>query len=283
MNPIRITGLTSNAHSEARTARLRTFTRRLLAGVLVACAAQASAFDLNDAMLNSEQAYSATQTITSGKNGKNSLTTQVYREGQNLRMDISESGQNMSVLIRMGDETNYMLMHDMQMYQEVKTKRIKQYQNNTKMAFSNQQKVGQETVNGYNTTKYTADFEDEDGKVGSGEFWVTGDEIVVRAVMQHKRRRRVEETTMDLTNLKIADQPDELFEKPAGYKPLGFGGMFSEAMRQSRSEDSQSSQSEPAEAPAESMADDGADADTEEGRGKRARKALGRLFGRGDG
>lgn len=281
MKPIRLTGLTPVSNTHARSGFLRSWTRRILTGALVAGAAHASAFDLNDAMLNATQAFSATQTITSGKNGKNSMTTQVYREGQNMRMDISESGQKMSVLMRMGDETNYMLMHDMQMYQEVKTKRIKKYQDNAKLTFSNQQKVGQETVNGYNTTKYTADFEDEDGKIGSGEFWVTGDAIVVRAVMQHQRRRRTEQTTMDLTNLKIADQPDELFEKPAGYRPLGFGGMFSEAMRQSRSDNAQGSQPDNAEAPAETVNDDSAE--PEEGRGKRARKALGRLFGGGDG
>lgn len=256
--------------------------RTLLAAALCFSAVGASAFDLNTAMTQPAKAHSATQTMTSGRD---SFTTQLYREGQKLRMDINEQGQSVSVVMRMDKETNYMLMHEMNMYQEVKSKRIKQYQSNMGVEFSNQQKLGRETVNGIQTTKYSADYKDNDGQTGTGVYWVTDDEIVIKGEMQLQRRRKTIETTWELTDLKIADQPDELFEVPAGYNSLGLGGLFSNAMKQSRQNDRPKSDQEMA---AEAANDSGSEQTSDQAEepaedGRNVRKALGKLFRRGGG
>lgn len=274
-----------NSASVNSAANFLTLRSGLLVGALViastGASSGASAFDLNDAMVNPTVAFSATQTINSGRN---SFSTQLYREGKKMRMDISEEGQNMSIVMRLDEDTNYMLMHEMSMYQEVKTKRIKQYQSNMGIEFTNQKTIGRETVNGYETTKYTADYKDNDGQTGTGTYWITDDQIPVKTVMQIQRRRKVTETSMELSNLKVVDQPDELFEVPATYNSLNLGGLFSNAMQQPRNNQPLSDQ-EQAEQQTKGTTDQATDdgAQQEEGRGKNVRKALGRLFGGGNG
>lgn len=195
-----------------------------------------------------------------------------------MRMDMNEQGQQISVVVRMDTETNYMLMHEMKMFQEVKSKRIKQYQKDLTMRFSNQQKVGTEEANGYKCTKYTADFKDNDGNEGTGTYWITADDIMVRADMTSKRRRKTTQTTLNLTNLKVGDQADELFEVPAGYNSLGFGALMGNAMRQSRQNDRPRSDQERAQ---NGDADEQTEEPAEKGRGKNVRNALKGLFGGG--
>jgi len=238
----------------------------------------ASAFDLNDAMLNAP-AHSATQTMTTGNT---SFTVDLFREGEKTRMDMNENDQAMSVVIRMDEGNNFMLMHELKVYQELSSKRLKQYQSNAGMEFTNQQQVGSETVNGYDCKKYTAQYRDNDGNTGDGTYWVNSDNLVVRAEWTHKQRRRTHETILNLTNIQMGDQDDSLFELPQGYNSLGLGNMFRDAMRgssrqdrpvsdQERAQEAQDNgQYEPSEAAAEPAA--------EEGRGKKARKVLGRLL-----
>jgi hypothetical protein len=258
----------------------------LLAPVLVPALAQkAHAFDLNTAMIDSPTAYSATQTITTGKQGKkkkNTFAFETFREDKNIRMDINEGDQSMSLIMSLGDGKNMMLMHELSMYQEVNQKRVKQYQANLNARFSNQQELGSESVNGYQATKYSADYQDDDGQSGTGLFWVTDDGIVIRSEMQFKRRRSVEETTINLTNLKVGDQPDELFQAPAGYSSLGLGSLFGNAMRGGQNQNRNNgpvSDQERAQDPAYSDEEQAAEPEPQESNGKRARKALGRLFG----
>lgn len=241
-----------------------------LLGLVVSLPSQA--FDLNDAMFNSESAYSATQTTTVGKD---TIAMDVFKEGKKMRMNMSEQGQNLSIVIRMDTETNYMLMHEMSMFQEVKSKRIKQYQKDMNMQFTNQQKVGMEEANGFKCAKYTADFDDNNGTKGTGTYWINSDDIMVRAVMTSKRRRKTTETTTDITNLQVGDQPDDLFEVPEGYKSFGLGALLGNSQQNSQEPRPQSDQ--------ERAQNESNDETTEEGRGKNVRKALKGLFGRGNG
>ena len=196
-------------------------------------AANAQAFDLKNALVNAETPYSATQTTTSGDNGEDALSMKIYRKGEKTRLDISEEGQDMSIVIRMDEKTHFMLIHNVKMYQEVEAKTLDGYQNNMEFSFTNQKEVGRENVNGYDTTKYTADYKDNDGEVGSGTFWVTDDDIIVRTVMKLQHDGKSEEDITNLTDLKVADQPNELFEIPAGYNTLNLKDLFSEAMEES--------------------------------------------------
>lgn len=235
------------------------------------------ALDLNNAIFNPDTAYSATQTTTVDKD---TIVMEVFKEGEKMRMDINEQGQSVSVIMRMDQKTNYMLMHEMSMFQEVKSKRIKQYQKDMNLQFTNQQQTGTETVNGFSCTRYTADFTDDEGTKGTGTYWINSDDIMIRAVMTSKRRRRTTETTIDLSNLKVGDQPDELFEVPGSYQSLGFGSLMGNAMRPSRNDRPVSDQEREPEMQDEQAPES---ENGNDGQGKNIRKALKGLFGKGNG
>lgn len=209
--------------------KVTTVTAAVLTGLLAALSLPGHAFDLNDSMLTSKTPYSATQTT---KVDNETIAMKVYKEGEKLRMDINEEGQRISVIMRLDKETNYTLMHDMAIYQEVKSGGIEQFRSDMDTNITNQQEVGTEQMNGYECTKYTADFSGTDGTTGSGTFWVNSDEIVVRAVMTAQEGNQTVDTVMDLTDLDVSDQPDELFEVPEGYQSFGLEAL----MRQSLSE-----------------------------------------------
>ena len=272
--------------TRSKHSRRSRITKNWLVGFAVAAASTqpALAFDLNTYFLESATPYSATQVIASDKD---SFQTQLYREGKKMRMDIAQKGKQVSIVMRGDTDTNYMLMHEMSMYQEVKNKRIERYRSASQMTFSNQQKIGSEEVNGYSTDMYTADFVDGDGKTGSGKFWVTNDDIVVRAEMAVQGRRRAKNTTVNLTNLQVGDQPDDLFEVPANYNSLNMGALFSGNRNSSRNsqpvsdsdQEQATSQSGDSAEPADQPVNVGEQPNT----GKNVRKALGRLFGKGNG
>jgi hypothetical protein len=165
------------------------------------------------------------------------------------------------------------------MYQEMKSKQIKQYQKDLTMQFTNQQQAGTEEANGFKCTKYTADFKDNDGSKGSGSYWVNSDEIIVRAVMTSKRRFKTTETTMNITNLKVGDQPDELFEVPAGYSSMGLGALMGNAFGKSQEDapEAHSGDQPKTDDPEQQSANDGAAADNAV---KNVRNALKGLFNR---
>ena len=123
------------------------------------------------------------------------------------------------------------------------------------------------------------------GNAGTGTYWVTDGGILVRSEVEVKRRRKVERTTTNLTELKLGDQPDELFEIPASYQTMSLGSLFSRGNRQNETDSGPVSDQERAqnqtsdESYNDSYNEESQPAEEPESRGKKARKALGRLFG----
>jgi len=245
----------------------------LLFSLLTSLGLPIHALDLNEVM-TADTSYSATQ--ISSVDDKYVAQMEVFRDGQKVRMNMSENDQDMSMIMDIDEGSFVMLIHEMNMYQKLNSKRAqKRIQSGTLMSFTNQQELGRENVNGYDCTKYTADFEDPSGTSGTGTYWISDDKIMVRAIMNSKRRRKTTETVMNVTNIKVGDQPDELFEIPAGYSSLGFGSLLRQSQESNNTSDQVEDTSQPEQAPTEEQ--------PEEGRGKNMRKALKGLFGRGNG
>jgi len=259
--------------------------RGLCAVLALSFAQTALAIDLNDLANGISPPYSAQQTVTTGKKGKDSFSAQIFQEDQKIRMDISEDNTNMSIVVRMNEGSSLMMMHDMSMYQEVSAKQMKRFRSDYGIQMTNQQELGRETVNGMSTTKYTADHQDSDGRAGSGTYWVTDNGIMVRSETLTQRRRREIKTTVDFTNIVEGDQPDELFEVPANYQSFGLGALFSGGGRNANRgndgpiSDQERAQNQTSDDSYDESYDDGQSAEEPETRGKKARKALGRLFG----
>ncbi|MEZ5938682.1 MAG: hypothetical protein R3C52_10760 [Hyphomonadaceae bacterium] len=88
--------------------------------------------------------------------------------------------------------------------------------------------IGRETVNGVATEHYYMRATLSGGGSTTGDVWATPSRITVRMRMtQTEPGSAPQQIAYDLTNLKIADQPDALFEVPAGYQvmSLGAGGV----------------------------------------------------------
>jgi hypothetical protein len=90
-----------------------------------------------------------------------------------------------------------------------------------------QAEVGQETINGFKTTKskVVAVKKDGSGKFG-GFFWTTKEGITVKMDMLSKEGDKKVRMTNELTNLKIEKQDPALFEIPAGYTKNDMGAMM---------------------------------------------------------
>ena len=249
------------------------------AGAALLLAPFVQAFDLNEMLTGKSEPYRGMQSVAIGDNNKPIFNAMTYHEGEMVRMDLGEGTEGMSVVMNLIEGDSTMLMHEMSMYKTISGKSVRKFQANMGMEYTNQKEVGTETVNGVSTTKYTADQVDPQGKSGTGTYWVTDGGILVRSEVEIKRRRKVERTTTNLTNLEIGDQPDELFQIPASYQTMSLGSLFSRG-NQNNSESGPVSDQERAQTETydESYNEESQPAEEPETRGKKARKVLGRLL-----
>jgi hypothetical protein len=86
------------------------------------------------------------------------------------------------------------------------------------------EKVGPDTVNGMATTKYKSVYETSDGKFG-GFTWYTDDNIAVKGFLVHQSKGEKVRLKFELRNLERSDQPDSIFEPPAGAHKLDLRGI----------------------------------------------------------
>ena len=86
--------------------------------------------------------------------------------------------------------------------------------------------VGEETVNGVQTTKYKMIATKKDGSKFGGFFWTTKDGIPIKMDLLAKEGDKKMRIASELTNLKIEKQNPALFEIPAGYTKNGMGAMI---------------------------------------------------------
>ena len=94
--------------------------------------------------------------------------------------------------------------------------------------------VGEEVINGVETTKYETIYQSAQGRFG-GFTWVNEDNIAVKGTLFSETGGKREEISFELTNLDISEQPEELFELPAGankFDMSNFGGMMNSLKQQ---------------------------------------------------
>lgn len=87
--------------------------------------------------------------------------------------------------------------------------------------------IGRDDVNGVTANRYYISGTDENGTKLDGHVWNTAQNITVRMRMKNTSPGSApEEFNYDLTNLQLRDQPDSLFEVPAGYQVMSMGAGF---------------------------------------------------------
>ena len=131
------------------------------------------------------------------------------------------------------------------MYMETSMTDIEKYAEKTEgspdaMEIVEYSKLGEETIDGYKTTKYKVITRDPDGDQMTGFFWLTDEQIAVRMEMDFEMDGEQTHIVVRLEDIEIGPLADSLFEVPPGYTKIemggipGFsGGSFSEQMKQS--------------------------------------------------
>lgn len=147
----------------------------------------------------------------------------VYYKPGKVRDEINMQGQDM-VVIRRFDLNKFWMLIGHGMYMEVSPDETEEKTRDYTLV--SREKIGRETVNGMETTKYKSIYETSDGKFG-GFTWFTDDNIAVKAFMVHESKGEKQRMKFEFKSLQRGSQDDALFELPAGAKPFSMGNMMS--------------------------------------------------------
>ena len=147
----------------------------------------------------------------------------VYYKPGKVRDEINMQGQDM-VVIRRFDLNKFWMLIGHGMYMEVSPDETEDKTRDYTLV--SREKIGRETVNGMDTTKYKSIYETSDGKFG-GFTWFTDDNIAVKAFMVHESKGEKQRMKFEFKSLQRGSQDDALFELPAGAKPFSMGNMMS--------------------------------------------------------
>ncbi len=147
----------------------------------------------------------------------------VYYKPGKVRDEVEMGGQEM-VIIRRFDIDKFWMLMGHGMYMDVAPDEMDE--KSPEYRLISREKIGRETVNGIETTKYKSVYETSDGKVG-GFTWFTDDNIAVKAFMVHQTKGEKQRMKFEFTRLERGRQDDSLFELPPGVKPFSMGSMMS--------------------------------------------------------
>jgi hypothetical protein len=201
-----------------------------------------------------------------------------------MRMEMSTAGQAVVIITREDTGVNYMLMPSMNMYREMDAKSM-QEAGSSDLDFSEASEVGEETINGYNCTKYRAQFQDKQGGKGGGYYWVSDDGILMKVDMIYQSSgQKGQRMVLEMRDLEIGPQDPSEFEVPANYSSFGFGNIMKQF---GGGQPGPGSQMPNAQEPPPDGAQDGTPPAEEEEQkgvlknaGKSMRKGFGKLFKR---
>ncbi len=147
------------------------------------------------------------------------LSMKEYFAPQKQRMEMTSPTGDVVLINRRDKNSAYMLMPGMNMFMEIPSQQFHQQTgSHTKVIENN--RVGRETLDGYEVDKYKSIVEGADGVRGEGYYWVTDDGIALKMDVDLVRGGKKEHMVMRLKQLKIGAQPASLFEVPPGYQAM---------------------------------------------------------------
>lgn len=154
----------------------------------------------------------------------------VYSMPGKERREMDQRGKKMITIMRQDKKMTWMLMPEQKMYMEMPMDSGRPQPGNTSDYKIDASVVGTETVNGIKTTKSKVVMTDSKGNKMGGFMWTTPDGIAVKTDILAIGNGNKMRMKSELTNLKVGPQDPALFEIPAGYSPMGMGGMMGGAM-----------------------------------------------------
>ena len=164
-------------------------------------------------------AFSADATM---ETEEHQLTSQVYYQPGMVR-DVTDAGGMEMVTIQRYDLGKVWVLMGQGMYMESE---IGEAEQAPEYKLVERSVVGTETIDGVETTKYKTIYEGPDGRFG-GFTWFTEDNIAIKGFMVSETKGEKHRIKWTLTNIQRGDQPDALFNLPAGAKPMNsMGGLM---------------------------------------------------------
>jgi hypothetical protein len=150
------------------------------------------------------------------------VTERIYYVPGMVRDDMEMNGQQMVFIQRYDLRKLWMLMPTQNVYIETDvsqpSEQLEQYR------LVEREVIGQETVNGMDTTKYKVIYESSKDKFG-GFTWFTDDLIAVKAFLISEEKGEKQRIQFEITNLTIGPQDSSLFDLPEGSTKLDMTGM----------------------------------------------------------
>ncbi len=145
-----------------------------------------------------------------------SFTQTVHHSHGKERNEMQMEGMSMISIIRPDKNIAWQLMPMQKMYMEVDMKSANKMSGNAPDDVTIE-KVGSETLDGMNTTKYKILMKD---KSAGGFIWLSPENIPVKMDFLSKEGKDKNRVTMTLKNLKVEPQEAALFKLPPGYQPM---------------------------------------------------------------
>lgn len=173
---------------------------------------------------------------------------------QKMYTEYQMGGMSGGFILREDLDKAYLLMPTMGMYKEMSLSEGF-YESAGGMEFSEIKEVGRETVNGYPCVKYSARFQDKEGK-GAGFLWIADIGVPIKMDMIYSSRgEKGMRISSEMVELNLRPQDPSAFELPSGLQPMGTMGVLGSIFGgDGPSIPGMSSQPAPAPAPAPSAA-----------------------------
>lgn len=202
--------------------------RRVVLVTLGACIAFMSAVAgaPGPGLFDPDVAFSATRTLEA--QGEHIEQRYFQRSADHHRADTELKGQRSSMIMRRDRNVLWIVAPDRGTVLEMSLRDPEARSMRKRMVelpgpdrVTEYDHVGRESMHGVTADKYRVAAQDAQGQRVQGHLWVSHPHrIVVRMDLSSEGGRVV----MELRDLVVGPQPDALFEPPANYKRLAFGG-----------------------------------------------------------
>ena len=163
--------------------------------------------------------FSADLEVVNGEaRGPQSLKMAIFSAGARLRLDFSQAGDALSIILDRRARRMIAVSH------RRKQAVLLAYRSKPDIAviFNRARgkltREGVETVNGIRAVRYKFEGKNADGDTFDGHIWMTRQRIIVRMLEARKRPGKARPFRMNLHNLRVGKLSAGVFQPPKGYR-----------------------------------------------------------------
>ena len=171
-----------------------------------------------------QTSYKAVETVE--VQGGRSMQATVYRKGLSERREMHMEGQTVAIITRPADQELFMLMPGMNAAMKMKYERAIRDLDSGDLQGFDAEAVGEETINGLDTTKYRIAGDNGQGTTFDGHAWVTEDGIRAKlAGTVSFADGSSSPIRITLSEVERGDLPNKLFNLPEGTRVMDMSKM----------------------------------------------------------